>query len=141
MCLIHVLCPVDVCFTAVTCSDSGDVETVGATEGASVTLRTCLNKINPAAQIKWGFGTPAALIAWKGNEMSLVNFDKRFKSRLQLDPQTGCLSISNITVTHSGLYTLLINETDVQKRFNVTVQGERLLYVSHSVLRLELSSN
>lgn len=110
-----------------TCSEIDDMETVEVADGATVTLRTCLTEFNPAAVIKWGFGSPVALIAWKSKEMTLVNFDKRFKNRLQLETQTGCLTISNITVTDSGIYTLLINNTAVYRRFTVTVHGEGCL--------------
>uniref|UniRef100_A0A671SE11 Immunoglobulin domain-containing protein n=1 Tax=Sinocyclocheilus anshuiensis TaxID=1608454 RepID=A0A671SE11_9TELE len=57
---------------------------------------------------------------------------ERFRDRLQLDHQTGSLTIMNINTTHSGVYKLLISSSNIdsEKSFSVTVHGESCLKIT-----------
>uniref|UniRef100_A0A8C1UGA6 Immunoglobulin domain-containing protein n=1 Tax=Cyprinus carpio TaxID=7962 RepID=A0A8C1UGA6_CYPCA len=90
-------------------------------EGDSVTLNPDLSQIQGFIEILWRFGEKGSTIAQTdGNETSYEDV-KRFKGRLQLDNQTGSLTITNVRTNHSGLYKAEINHktgTSYQK-FNV----------------------
>uniref|UniRef100_A0A8C1UI20 Ig-like domain-containing protein n=1 Tax=Cyprinus carpio TaxID=7962 RepID=A0A8C1UI20_CYPCA len=92
-------------------------------EGDSVTLNPDLSQIQGFIEILWRFGEKGSTIAQTdGNETSYEDV-KRFKGRLQLDNQTGSLTITNVRTNHSGLYEAEINHktgTSYQK-FSVTV--------------------
>ncbi|KAI4884353.1 hypothetical protein NFI96_005158, partial [Prochilodus magdalenae] len=98
------------------------VETVEGTEGATVTLRTDLTGIKSDETIRWMFGATDTRIAQLLSGNTFTDYDERFKNRLQLDTQTGSLTISNIRTSDSGPYKVLISSDKViNKHFNVTV--------------------
>ncbi|XP_039538684.1 uncharacterized protein LOC120486610 isoform X2 [Pimephales promelas] len=81
-------------------------------EGDSVTLNTDV-KTNQQEKIKWYFNNTR--IAQINGDLSKIctdvqcnNDTDRFRDRLKLDHQTGSLTITNITNTHSGEYKLQI---------------------------------
>ncbi|KAI7790947.1 hypothetical protein IRJ41_005348 [Triplophysa rosa] len=83
----------------------GSDEVKSVMEGDSVTLNTHLTHIQRDDQILWQFvnrGTRIAEINTHGS--SIYDDDERFKGKLQLNSQTGSLTITNITITDSGLY-------------------------------------
>ncbi|XP_051979706.1 SLAM family member 9-like [Xyrauchen texanus] len=98
-------------------------------EGDSVTLHTDLTEILRNDVIDWLFGSRGTVIASKnrilGKHFSFkyIVGDGRFRGRLQVNNETGSLTITNITTEHSGLYKLaIISELDLTShRFNVTV--------------------
>ncbi|KAI7791062.1 uncharacterized protein LOC130548289 isoform X1 [Triplophysa rosa] len=94
-------------------------------EGDSVTLHTHLTHIQTQDHILWLFVPRGDLIAeiYKQANLSLIYDVGRFRHRLKLDTQTGSLTITNISITNSGLYKLQIrNNTKISDmRFNVTV--------------------
>ncbi|XP_051977621.1 hepatocyte cell adhesion molecule-like isoform X2 [Xyrauchen texanus] len=96
-------------------------------EGDSVTLHTDVTEIQREDQILWMFGpqdTRIAEIIKRFNSSSIDDDDDgRFKDKLQLDDQTGSLTIRNIRIEHSGLYKLQIisKKGTSYKRFSVTV--------------------
>ncbi|XP_051978173.1 uncharacterized protein LOC127639894 isoform X2 [Xyrauchen texanus] len=109
------------------------VKTVKAKEGESVTLNTGVTEINGFDLIQWKFGemgtsitTPFAAIArvkiGKNVTLNSLNEDK-FSGRLQLDKETGYLTITNIKTTDSGLYKMKIknNMSKISKTFFVEV--------------------
>ncbi|KAA0711973.1 hypothetical protein E1301_Tti012714 [Triplophysa tibetana] len=115
-----------VCVTGVFGVDADEVKSVSVMEGESVTLHTNLTHIQRDDQILWMFGpeeTPIAEIHKKIIDM----YDSKeiFGVRLKLDSQTGSLTITNITITDSCVYTLeIISDRGTSyKRFNVTVYG------------------
>ncbi len=57
--------------------------------------------------------------------------DGRFRDRLQLNNQTGSLTITNITNQHAGLYHLKISSSrfSIKRTFSVTVNGEYHLII------------
>jgi len=107
-----------------------DTDAVSVKEGDSVTLYTGV-QTNQQEKIKWYFnGTRIAQITVDQSkictDVQCNEGTERFRDRLKLDHQTGSLTITNITNTHSGLYQLQIigSNTVSGKIFSVTVHGE-----------------
>ncbi|XP_016355123.1 uncharacterized protein LOC107698586 [Sinocyclocheilus anshuiensis] len=103
-----------------------DGVSVSVMEGDSVTLHTDV-ETNQQENIKWYFNN--TLIARINGNLSDTCTDvqcnegtERFRDRLQLDNQTGSLTIMNINTTHSEKYTLqVIRGSNNETIFNVTV--------------------
>ncbi|XP_036420134.1 uncharacterized protein LOC118803753 [Colossoma macropomum] len=101
-----------------------EVETVEVTEGVNVTLRTNLTGIKSDDMIRWTFGTTDTRIAQLVNSGTVSFYNGIFTNRLNLDKQTGSLTISDISFIHSGVYKQqLISEQVSDKHFSVTVYG------------------
>ncbi|XP_039538844.1 uncharacterized protein LOC120486769 [Pimephales promelas] len=101
---------------------------VSVMEGDSVTLYTGVQTIKQY-DIKWYFkDTRIAQINGDLNkfctDVQCNEGTERFRDRLKLDHQTGSLTITNITNTHSGLYEVKIITSRVSGNiFNVSVHG------------------
>uniref|UniRef100_A0A9J8AFP4 Immunoglobulin domain-containing protein n=1 Tax=Cyprinus carpio carpio TaxID=630221 RepID=A0A9J8AFP4_CYPCA len=104
-----------------------DIDRVSVMEGDSVTLHTGV-KTNQQEKIRWYFSDTR--IAQVTGDLRNICTDvqcnegtERFRGRLKLDHQTGSLSIMNIRNTDSGLYKLLISNSnfDTEKIFSVIV--------------------
>ncbi len=98
-------------------------------EGDSVTLNTGVTEVQNNRLIQWMFGeTQIAEINRLSQSSSIygTDDDKTLRDRLQLDPQTGSLTITNTRTTDSGRYQLIIltSEETRYKSFRVTVSGE-----------------
>ncbi|XP_065100547.1 natural killer cell receptor 2B4-like [Paramisgurnus dabryanus] len=89
-------------------------------EGDSVTLQNDITEIQTYDLIQW-FGPQGTRIAEISKECNVCDPCGSFKNRLNLDNQTGSLTITNIT--NSGFYQLeIINSKETSyKTFNVTV--------------------
>lgn len=84
-------------------SDTDGVKRVYVMEGDSITLNTDVPDIHRNMHyILWGFGPECTSIAEWFTEVT-YHFDQKFGGRLQMDSQTGSLTISNIRTTDSGL--------------------------------------
>jgi len=85
--------------------------------------------INPGDLILWMFGAKNCFIARA--ELNKTAISERFKDRVQLDPQTGSLTIKNISNREYGHYKVqIINEEKTTfRRFNVFNPGEYLLHL------------
>ncbi|XP_067271704.1 CD48 antigen-like [Pseudorasbora parva] len=103
-----------------------EAQSVSVTEGDPVTLNTDV-QAQRNYQILWGFGPQETLIAeiikreQINTEYISVSNDEIFRDRLQMDNQTGSLTIRNIRSEHTGLYKLTVinsGKTSV-KKFNV----------------------
>ncbi|XP_056614411.1 natural killer cell receptor 2B4-like [Triplophysa dalaica] len=94
-------------------SDADVVKSVSVMEGDSVTLHTDLAKKQTDITITWSFGLEATVIAeiLKRDQMNhfCVSKDGIFRDHLQMNNQTGSLTITNIKTEHSGLYKLIIS--------------------------------
>ncbi|XP_065099697.1 natural killer cell receptor 2B4-like [Paramisgurnus dabryanus] len=108
--------------------DGDEVKSLSVMEGDSVTLHTHITEILADYHIQWLFESQGTRIAEiiKWANLSFIYDDYgggRFKDKLQLNSQTGSLSITNIVITDSGLYKLKISSSrgTSYKRFNVTV--------------------
>ncbi|XP_073669671.1 uncharacterized protein [Paramisgurnus dabryanus] len=108
-------------------------ESVSVYEGDSVTLHNDLTDSQTDDLIDWRFGDQQDLIAKinrADNNLLRINadvLDGRFRERLQVNDQTGDLTITNITTQHTGDYQLYINgETITRKTFNINVSGDKV---------------
>ncbi|XP_077081477.1 uncharacterized protein LOC143735249 isoform X4 [Siphateles boraxobius] len=98
---------------------------VSVKEGDSVTLKTDVTEVQRDDQIMWLFESGDTLIAKirKGSKETHDGPDGRFRDRLELNDQTGSLTITNTRNTHSGEYTLKsIKSGEISfMRYSVTV--------------------
>ncbi|KAA0711787.1 hypothetical protein E1301_Tti019102 [Triplophysa tibetana] len=103
-------------------------------EGDSVTLNTDVIKQRDDL-IVWCYGPDDAVVAIINGKVGSTKLsdDERYKDRLELNDQTGSLTINNLTTNHSGVYKLKIssNKTVSYKRFNVTV-SESIMKTPHA---------
>uniref|UniRef100_A0A8C1TIB0 Immunoglobulin domain-containing protein n=1 Tax=Cyprinus carpio TaxID=7962 RepID=A0A8C1TIB0_CYPCA len=126
--VLWMLC-LSVVFTGVY-SVGADRVSVSVMEGDSVTLPTGV-KADQHETIKWYFND--ARIAQITGDLSKICTDvqcnnegtERFRDRLQLDHQTGSLTITDTRTTDSGEYILEIIDTgsEPENTFYVTVHG------------------
>ncbi|XP_058616637.1 uncharacterized protein LOC131530401 isoform X2 [Onychostoma macrolepis] len=109
-------------------SDAETDEMLSVMEGDSVTLHADLTEIQNHDTILWMFGPKDSIISQLTRKNDLNSFfitdDARFRGRLQLDQNTGSLTIRNTRIRHSGQYKLTISrEKTTSKTFNVSVFG------------------
>ncbi|XP_050959999.1 uncharacterized protein LOC127161348 [Labeo rohita] len=91
-------------------------EEISVTEGDSVTLNFNHTELRKNVKIFWKSGSESTFIALK-----LQAFG-RFRNRLNLDNQTGFLTITNITNEHAGIYKLGLKRTEPSSNaFRVSV--------------------
>lgn len=109
------------------------MKTKEVTEGDSVTLHTGITELQRYDKILWSFGprgSNSLLIAQILERTSKISFgdDERFRDRLQLNSETGDLTIRDVKFTHSGDYHLKLFSTKMikSKRFRVILYGEQL---------------
>ncbi|XP_026054373.1 uncharacterized protein LOC113040252 isoform X3 [Carassius auratus] len=90
-------------------------------EGDSVTLNPDFTKIQEIILILWRFGDPV-IAQIDGKVTSYPSYTDIFSGRLQLD-QTGFLTINNMRIKHSGLYTIEVIQRagTLNMKFTVTV--------------------
>ncbi|XP_042604893.1 uncharacterized protein LOC109046413 [Cyprinus carpio] len=103
-----------------------DEESVFVKEGDSVTLYTNI-EANQQETMRWYFND-IQITKIIGEKREICTDDEckeRFSDRLNLDHQTGSLTITNTRITDSGLYKLKIINTgsDSDKIFSVSVHG------------------
>nr|XP_055072990.1 uncharacterized protein LOC129452952 [Misgurnus anguillicaudatus] len=103
-----------------------EVKSVSVMEGDSVTLHTDITPIQRRDLTEWMFGPRETLIAKiyrAANKISIRDdvIDGRFKDRLQVNKQTGDLTITNITTQHTGLYQMIISYVEDSSRFYIKV--------------------
>ncbi len=102
------------------------MKSVSVTEGDSIMLNTDIT-VQSKDMLLWMFGPQETRIAEIYNQnIFMYDTNEIFGDRLQMDSQTGSLTIRNIRTEHSGLYKLLIisNRGNSYKRFSVSVYGE-----------------
>ncbi|XP_067252711.1 uncharacterized protein [Chanodichthys erythropterus] len=105
---------------------SGEMRTESVMKRDSVTLQTGLTEIQTDDEIMWMFGDTILAGIYKNQSSLAQQFytydgdDERFRDRLQLNNQTGSLTITKCKTSDSGLYELQIN-SNRHLRFTVTV--------------------
>ncbi|CAM4658984.1 unnamed protein product [Leuciscus chuanchicus] len=113
-------------FICVHDAQTDEMISVSVMEGDSITLNSGVTEILRYDRILWFFGPSETRIA-DINDQVITRYDQsaRFKDKLQLDSQTGSLTIKNITTTNSGLYklTVLSQRGVSHKTFTVTVSA------------------
>lgn len=99
---------------------------VPASEGDSVTFPTNLTEVQYEEHVMWLFEHILIAEVFENVSACYGCKDERFINRLQLDSQTGSLTITNISKIHSGTIQLLIINGKQQEcqTFNITVYGE-----------------
>ncbi|XP_056304479.1 uncharacterized protein LOC130216612 [Danio aesculapii] len=96
-------------------------------EGESVTLEACLvNSQNYVTTLYFNDTLITEMTNKTCSGEQCVDVDKRFRGRLNLDHQTGSLTITDSRNTDSGDYKLLVNSStfSLMKIFSVKVAGE-----------------
>ncbi|ROL45392.1 hypothetical protein DPX16_4733 [Anabarilius grahami] len=106
-------------------TDGVKSESVSVTEGQSVTLHAD-SEAHKDALMLWRFGDKGILLAkidLETNHTSLNEDDERFKDRLELDNQTGSLTITNTRTEHAGLYEVQMRGSESSQRFLLSVNA------------------
>ncbi|XP_073699662.1 uncharacterized protein [Garra rufa] len=113
-------------------AEQDEMKRKSVNEGESVTLEPGVLK-NPNDLMTWHFnGVCIAEISKEPGkictDVQCKNGDERFKNRLKVDHQTGSLTITNTTITDSGVYQLQISSSgfSVMRSFSVTITDSSL---------------
>uniref|UniRef100_A0A8C1SSY5 Ig-like domain-containing protein n=1 Tax=Cyprinus carpio TaxID=7962 RepID=A0A8C1SSY5_CYPCA len=106
------------------CGDTDVIKSVSVTEGDSVTLHTNVTEIQSDDQIVWMFGSQDTRIA-EIHRQKISTYDCKgtFEDILQMDSQTGSMTIGNVRTEHTELYKVQIitNEATSCKTIELTV--------------------
>uniref|UniRef100_A0A4W5QX03 Ig-like domain-containing protein n=1 Tax=Hucho hucho TaxID=62062 RepID=A0A4W5QX03_9TELE len=106
-------------------SVNAEMNTLAQREGQSVTLHTGLTGLQ-SDKIFWSFGPVIPNTSIVESQIirgeNITEFKGRFSGRLQLDRETGSLTIRDLTLYNSGVYQLdVFNTHKTSDRFNLTV--------------------
>uniref|UniRef100_A0A9J8BHZ0 Immunoglobulin domain-containing protein n=1 Tax=Cyprinus carpio carpio TaxID=630221 RepID=A0A9J8BHZ0_CYPCA len=100
---------------------------MSVSEGNSITLNTGATEIQRDNEVLWMFGPQDTVIAQIYKKAGNISYtdDERFRDKLQLDHQTGDLTISDIRIPISGDYQMKITGSKAKnKRFKVIVRED-----------------
>ncbi|XP_056614797.1 uncharacterized protein LOC130429964 [Triplophysa dalaica] len=98
-----------------------EMKSVSVMEGENVTLHTDVSEIQRDDLILWRFGSEDVRIADVNRSAKIIFASEGLSERLKLD-QTGSLTITNISITDSGVYKAqIIGNKVARKTFIVTV--------------------
>lgn len=91
-------------------------------EGENVTLSSDTHLVKD--EVKWLFNDEILAIGKDGDINKTSYYDGRFKDRLELDHETGSLTIKNTRTSDDGVYCLKFLTLGIERIFDVTVNGE-----------------
>ncbi|XP_036372541.1 hepatocyte cell adhesion molecule-like [Megalops cyprinoides] len=102
-----------------------EVKKVRGRAGKTVTLHSNITEVQSDIMWSFPFGTSSSkVIAQLFNKENVKYYGQRFKDRLQLDTQTGSLTIKNLNTYDSGGYQLQIaSNEELSTTFIVMVYG------------------
>ncbi|XP_016111829.1 uncharacterized protein [Sinocyclocheilus grahami] len=116
-------------------------KTVSVKEGNSITLKTGAVEIQRDDEVVWMFGPQELVIAEIHKNASNISYPnvEQFRDKLQLDHQTGDLTISDIRIPISGDYQLQItgSKATKAKRFKVIVREDTRKFTEGEYVRLQ----
>ncbi len=103
-----------------------EVKKVVGVVGGTVSFHP--TKVNPpVTSITWKHrnsnGIVVKAIEWEVDD-GVSTPHPRFKDITTLDEKTGQITITNLNVEHSGLYSIDVNSKEQEQKFNLTVTGE-----------------
>uniref|UniRef100_A0A8C9VVA5 Immunoglobulin domain-containing protein n=1 Tax=Scleropages formosus TaxID=113540 RepID=A0A8C9VVA5_SCLFO len=94
-----------VCVSGMLCAVGAQETTMRRRERDTVTLHTGVTDVQKDSQILWYSGSGIEdLIAQLINGATQTDINERFRDRLELDTQTGSLTIRNLNTSDSGVY-------------------------------------
>ncbi|XP_067308290.1 natural killer cell receptor 2B4-like isoform X2 [Pseudorasbora parva] len=120
-------------------AEMNNSETVSVLVGDSVTLDTEIENIKRNDDLLWKFGPNSTLIAkiikWSYMFSIFVSGQLPFRDRLQLDHQTGSLTIKNTRSEHSGVYklTIISGRKTFNKSYSLKIYAPLPIPIIHSV--------
>ncbi|ROL49283.1 hypothetical protein DPX16_4334 [Anabarilius grahami] len=103
-------------------------------EGGSFTLLTNLTEIQSDDEFEWRFGPSRTFISSIVKGSITYGDDERFRGRLQLERQTGDLTITDVSNEHSGVYEYELTRLPVPVITKYSPQGSLSSSVSKSVM-------
>ncbi len=116
-----------------------EVKSVYGVVGGTVSFRpTSINP--PVSSITWkhknSSGVVVKAIEWDADDDSVTILNPRFKDITTLDEKTGQITITNLTVEHSGLYTIDISSKEHEQRFKLEILRKWIYFKSFTLMHL-----
>ncbi|KAK2917100.1 hypothetical protein Q8A67_001474 [Cirrhinus molitorella] len=104
------------------------VDSLQSSEGEDITIDTGISDLQRDDRILWSFGSEDNIIAKRDGDISqdLIDVDDGIsRDRLEMDDQTGSLTIMNSKSTDSGVYHLQISSRNkvLYKKFTVCLRA------------------
>ncbi|XP_051763472.1 SLAM family member 5-like isoform X1 [Ctenopharyngodon idella] len=118
--MIHALVLFCLCFFPLIGAETDEIK-VSAMGGGSFTLLTNLTEIQSDDEFEWRFGSSRTFITSVVKGSIIYSDDERFRDRLQLERQTGDLTITNVSNEHSGVYEYELSRP-ITRGFNVSTK-------------------
>ncbi len=112
-----------------------ETEMISVMEGDSVVLNTDVTELQKDDHILWSFRLNSSETRIAEIYKQIISIydsgeNEIFRDRLQIDEQTGSLTITNINKLHSGLYKVqMISRVMKHMSFSIAVYGEETEYI------------
>jgi len=113
------------------------IETVKVKEGDFLNLYPGLHEVKGDVQILWTFesGSQSTRVAQMHQGKIYTHYDKRLTGRVQLDQETGILTIADIRTNESGLYkaVIIVNKKVTVNKYEVEVYGKQSIWKNNTI--------